>query len=149
MMRAGAYNCAFRSHHLLRFNGWVSGSSLSFFGSQSAVRASKSVQRASKSVSSGFPRCFLTPSALRSRFGPRLGPNFRHDREAWDLKNQGILRDVLNFLRFRPFLLESPPGPDSGHPKDLQDVPRGSPESSKIAPGVPPDSPKSLSLIHI
>ena len=38
MMQANAYNGAFRSHHLLRFNWWVLGSSWSVFGSKSAIR---------------------------------------------------------------------------------------------------------------
>ena len=55
-----------------------------------------------------LPRGFLTPSASRSRFGRHFGFRFRREGEAWDLKNQRILLDVLKVLGFGAFRLAPP-----------------------------------------
>ena len=81
MTQADAYNCAFRSHHLIRFNLWGLGG---ITGTKSASRAakseskitffgSKSVQERSKRSSRGFLRASASKMRFRLYFGTILG----------------------------------------------------------------------------
>ena len=91
MTQASAYNCAFRSHHLLRFNRGVWGA---ITGTKSLPRAdksdsnfafvgSKSLQERSKRPPRGFPRA----SASKMRLGTDVGPVLDVFLEAPDPQN--------------------------------------------------------------
>ena len=84
---------------------------------EAILSAPRRLQEASKLIFSGsghlqersksHSRGFLTPSASMLEFGPRFGPRFVREREAWDFKNQANPVYCGRLLRFAHFQLES------------------------------------------